>query len=140
VTYRLLYVSRAKEPDDARALRAILATSRRNNMRLGISGALCLVDGVYMQCLEGDMEALQRLYHVIARDARHQCAKLLSFEKIHKRNFDGWPLAWLPFNAEALELVDHFTSGQGNDLYHVNGEQASTLMLALSRAQDLLEA
>ena len=49
-------------PDD---LKGILAASQRNNQRVGITGALCLSSGIFLQQLEGDRTAVNTLYHRI---------------------------------------------------------------------------
>ncbi|WP_203128476.1 BLUF domain-containing protein, partial [Escherichia coli] len=50
----------------------IIRASQRNNAQVGVTGALLLVDGVFLQCLEGSVASVNALYHRIALDRRHQ--------------------------------------------------------------------
>ncbi|MEP7187723.1 MAG: BLUF domain-containing protein, partial [Roseiflexaceae bacterium] len=60
--YYLSYASVAVTPFTSAALQALLLTSRRNNMQLGITGMLLYKDGEFMQVLEGEQAAVQALY------------------------------------------------------------------------------
>ena len=74
--YRLIYVSRSvtRFPPD---IKAILASSRKNNAEFGITGALCFLDGVYCQYLEGEKISLENLYQILLADPRHESLKLI---------------------------------------------------------------
>jgi hypothetical protein len=89
---RLLYASRAAFPGSQDAVDAILATSRARNPALGITGVLCHGGGVFVQALEGGREAVNALYHRIARDERHQEVTLLHYAEISERHFAGWTM------------------------------------------------
>ncbi len=56
----LVYVSSAVRPFSRVDLDDLLATSRANNARVGITGMLLYKDGNFMQVLEGDEEAVRR--------------------------------------------------------------------------------
>jgi len=58
---RLIYVSKALQrlPLD---LKEILAVSMTNNAQKGITGALCVLNGVYLQYLEGEAIARRRCW------------------------------------------------------------------------------
>ncbi|EKZ99858.1 BLUF domain-containing protein [Cupriavidus metallidurans] len=89
---RLLYASRARQPLDADVLDAILDTSLEQNLRHGITGVLCHSNTVFLQALEGDREAVSRLFLNIGRDDRHHHVVLLSYEEIAERAFAGWSM------------------------------------------------
>jgi hypothetical protein len=46
----------------AKDLKDILKDSRRNNSKLGITGGLCLSNGIFLQCLEGERLVVNSLY------------------------------------------------------------------------------
>jgi hypothetical protein len=89
---RLIYCSRAVPAVDTEELQAIVRTSRAHNQRQGITGVLCLVDGHFIQVLEGGRAAVNRLYNRIVTDGRHADATLLAYETITERRFAGWAM------------------------------------------------
>ena len=89
---RLLYASRACQPADPALVDAIVATSVANNPQHGITGVLCHSNTVFLQALEGDLEAVSRLFLNIGRDDRHHHVVLLSYEEIAERAFAGWSM------------------------------------------------
>jgi hypothetical protein len=89
---RLLYASRAAGPLTAKLLDDILAQSRRNNPKLGVTGLLCVSDDVFIQVLEGGRDEVCDLYNAIVRDARHAQVRLLSYEEIDQRSFGAWTM------------------------------------------------
>ena len=92
---QLTYASRTSKtlvPDD---LKAILVASQRNNTRVGITGALCLTNGIFLQQLEGDRTAVSLLYHRILSDPRHRDPAILDFAEIVSRKFTKWSMGSL---------------------------------------------
>ena len=92
---QLTYASRTSRtlgPDD---LKAILAASQRNNQRVGVTGALCLTNGIFLQQLEGDRTAVSLLYHRILLDPRHRDPAILDFSEIVSRKFTQWSMGSL---------------------------------------------
>ena len=92
---QLTYASRTSktlEPDD---LKSIMAASQRNNVRVGITGALCLSNGIFLQQLEGDVIAVNALYHRILLDPRHRDPAILDFSEIAFRKFAQWSMGSL---------------------------------------------
>ncbi|MCH8179902.1 MAG: BLUF domain-containing protein [Proteobacteria bacterium] len=89
---RLLYASRAASPLGNEVIDDILTTSRRNNPAQGLTGLLCHSGDIFMQVLEGGRDAVNALYHRIARDPRHRDVILLHYEEITERRFAGWTM------------------------------------------------
>ena len=90
---RLLYVSRAVGPQTTTVTASILAKAQVNNARRNISGVLCQGQGLYLQVLEGERSAVNRLYGQIAIDPRHRDVDLLVLEEITQRRFAQWSMA-----------------------------------------------
>ena len=63
---RLIYVSRMTEACDTKALQDILDASQKNNAERGICGVLCYDPLFFMQCLEGERDAVNEIYARIA--------------------------------------------------------------------------
>lgn len=89
---RCLYASRATGPVSAAVMDRILEQSRRNNVKLGITGLLCVSDNVYIQVLEGGRDEVCDLYNRIILDDRHTHVRLLNFGEISERHFGSWTM------------------------------------------------
>ena len=96
--YRVLYCSRNCIPGDpemaAETVRGILATSRRNNARDGITGGLLFSEGCFAQVLEGPLEAVQETFERIQCDERHGEVTVLETGPIEARDFPDWSMAF----------------------------------------------
>jgi hypothetical protein len=101
---RLIYASRAGGVLTPADVKDIVRTSARNNQRLGVTGALMLSGGVFLQCLEGDHLAVNTLYHSILLDARHREPAILDFREIDARLYAGWTMGLVP-TTEANERL-----------------------------------
>ena len=77
VQVRLLYVSRTTGPQTTTVTRAILEKAQAHNQTQGITGVLCQGQGFFIQILEGERSAINRLYLRIAADSRHKDVVLL---------------------------------------------------------------
>jgi hypothetical protein len=94
VIYSLVYVSSATALFLESELNDILATSRENNARSGISGMLLYKDGNLMQVLEGDESAVRVLYAKITADDRHHGHMVLWDGYASGRQFSDWSMAF----------------------------------------------
>ena len=96
--YRVVYCSRNLLPDAAGSLAAqmqdILGTSRRNNARDGISGALMFSGGCFVQALEGPQDAVETTFERIQCDERHTEITVLAAGPIAERDFADWSMAF----------------------------------------------
>lgn len=92
---QLTYASRTARPLGPADIKDILATSHRNNARAGITGVLCLNNGIFLQQLEGDRAAVNALYHRLLKDTRHQDSAVLDFGEIAHRRFTNWSMGLL---------------------------------------------
>ncbi|MDB5572274.1 MAG: blue light sensor protein [Hyphomicrobiales bacterium] len=87
-----LYASRPTAPLAAPLIDTILQKSRKNNVAVGITGALCFTEDVFIQVLEGGRDAVCDLYNTIAQDDRHHHVRLLVYGEISERRFGGWTM------------------------------------------------
>jgi Sensors of blue-light using FAD len=92
---QLTYASRTSKTLAPGDLSAILVASKRNNTRAGVTGALCLTNGIFLQQLEGDRTAVSLLYHRILLDPRHRDPAILDFSEIASRKFTQWSMGSL---------------------------------------------
>jgi Sensors of blue-light using FAD len=92
---RTLYVSRAVGPQTTAVTGSILSAAQAYNQLNGISGVLCQGQGLYLQVLEGERSAVNRLYTRIIQDPRHTDVQLLHLEEITERRFAKWSMAFV---------------------------------------------
>ena len=92
---QLTYASRTSSIFTNDDLASILKSSQRNNARVGVTGALCLANGIFLQQLEGERAEVNRLYHRILADPRHQEPAVLDFAEITSRRFTSWDMGSL---------------------------------------------
>ena len=87
---QLIYISSAVgKPDHG----DILAVSRRNNRRDGVTGLLYADGFRFLQALEGPEDRVEAAYERIKADKRHRAAVILSRRTIEAREFGEWEMA-----------------------------------------------
>jgi hypothetical protein len=128
---RLLYVSRAVDPSDQKAVEGILSAARAHNASLGITGILCYGDGVYMQCIEGGRSAVNKLYAQIVADSRHHDVVLLRYEEITERSFSGWTMGMVNLNRVNMSIMLKYSETPTFDPYAVSGEASQAMLQEL---------
>ena len=98
--YRVLYCSRqcltGTDEEVDQQIEHILAVSRRNNARDGVTGALLYNRGCFAQVLEGPLAAIERVFERIGRDERHSDVTVVSFEPVERYEFAEWSMAFDP--------------------------------------------
>ena len=77
----------------AAELSSILAVSRANNKRDGVTGALLYSDGCCAQVLEGELDTVQQTFERIQNDMRHGAAVVLEARPVESRMFGLWDMA-----------------------------------------------
>ncbi len=97
---RLLYVSRAVGPQTTTVTASILLTARRHNRANGITGVLCNGQGLYLQVLEGERNAVNALYAHIVADPRHTDVVLLHLAETTQRRYPDWSMAHVSLAAD----------------------------------------
>lgn len=90
---RLIYISKAVDPQTDSLTDSILSQARAWNTQNEITGVLCEGQGVYLQALEGESGKVTRLYARIFADPRHTDLELLHCESITERRYGEWSMA-----------------------------------------------
>jgi hypothetical protein len=102
---QLVYASRLASGTSGTAISSIVEVSRRNNARVGISGALCFNTEHFLQCLEGERTAVNATYARILADPRHGDAVILRYAEIVARDFPDWMMGYVPSTVLRGETV-----------------------------------
>ncbi len=96
--YRVSYCSRnlltGSPASVASEIERILARSRANNARDGVTGGLLFTDGCFAQILEGTTEAVEAAFERIQCDERHAGVTVLETGPITARAFPDWSMAF----------------------------------------------
>jgi len=107
--HRVLYCSRNVIPGATEAVaadvREILAVSRVNNARDGVTGGLLFSEGCFAQVLEGPQDAVEAAFERIQCDARHSEVVVLQNGPIPKRDFPDWSMAFAGADAVSSPLA-----------------------------------
>ena len=99
----LVYVStRTPKCTDAEILK-ILASCKKNNSDIGITGVLLYSQTNFVQYIEGEYKTLFALYDKIKTDNRHKNAVLISGAPISERSFPSWQMGSKTFDLGSVE-------------------------------------
>ena len=90
---RLIYVSKAVDPQTRTLTDSILQKAHAWNTQNDITGVLCEGQGVFLQALEGERGQVTRLYARIFADPRHKDLELIHCESITERRYGQWSMA-----------------------------------------------
>ena len=129
---RIVYVSRALSPTHLE-IKNIFLAAKKNNPVSGVTGALCSLDGIYLQYLEGEAFVVGTLYDKIRVDSRHKDARLLVHDQVPKRTYPKWPMALLTWNDEMKAIFNSFNPDSVLDAYATNPASVISLLQTWSR-------
>jgi hypothetical protein len=116
--YRLIYRSHSciVEPGRREALGELFTAARSHNKQAGISGALLVLDDIFVQTLEGDEQEVQSLLDRIRADRRHDGLEVLETTLANGRVFARWSMAKVAPEGDEPDI---------NLIAHVNGIAAA---------------
>jgi hypothetical protein len=135
---RLLYVSRAVDPDSSRAIESILSAARQHNLQNGITGILCYGGGIFVQAIEGGRSAVNDLYNHIIKDPRHKDVELLHYEEITERRFGGWTMGQVNLSKLNTSIVLKYSEKPEFDPYNVSGRVSLALLEELMATASII--
>ena len=135
---RLLYVSRAVDPDSSRAIESILSAARQHNLQNGITGILCYGGGIFVQAIEGGRSAVNDLYNHIIKDPRHKDVELLHYEEITERRFGGWTMGQVDVSRVKTNILLKYSERAELDPYSVSGKVSMALLEELMATASII--
>lgn len=138
--YRLVYYSRnhvSETPETfAAEVADILAKSRVNNARDGITGALMFNAGCFAQVLEGPLDAIEATFERIQQDERHGDVSLLSLDPQDERSFPNWAMGFIGLSAEHADRFAAVGTSSGFDPSRLNGSELHMLLRDLALEEE----
>ncbi|MDB5590914.1 BLUF domain-containing protein [Enterovirga sp.] len=134
--HRLVYYSRNKVAGEPGALEAaingILAKSRANNAKAGVTGALMFNSGCFAQVLEGPREAVEEVFERIQQDERHGDVSLLAFGPAEARSFENWSMGFVGASVEDAARYGSLGPESGFDPSRLTGEALFEILHGLA--------
>lgn len=104
---RFVYLSKnlieGDEADRNAEVAKILASSRANNRRDGVTGALLFNACYFAQVLEGPRPAVEATFQRIELDPRHGHIAVLGNKEVQERVFGDWSMAYVDPHPERTE-------------------------------------
>lgn len=91
----LVYCSTIGECETEQDFAGILEASHKNNPALGITGILFFSNRYFVQCLEGHVFPVNKLYQRICQDHRNRDSVVLHYDTIDKRRFGAWDMGYV---------------------------------------------
>lgn len=138
--YRLVYTSRnllgGRDDEQAAVVAEILATSKRNNARVGVTGALLFNAGSFAQVLEGPRGAVEGTFERIQRDPRHSDVSVLQCEPVAARGFPNWSMAFIGQSARGRALWGEIARRTDFNLGRIEGEQLFATLMAIVKEEE----
>jgi len=124
--HRLVYYSRNRvtRSDDelSDAIGSILTASRRNNPKVGVTGALMFNCGCFAQVLEGPRGAIEDVFERIQQDDRHGDVSLLAFDPVANRAFENWSMGFVGASVADSARYGSLVQESGFDPASMTGE------------------
>ncbi len=132
--HRLVYYSRNRKAASSEEMKAtieqILAASRRNNVRVDVTGALMFNAGCFAQVLEGPKASVENTFERIQQDERHGDVSILSFGPVPGRAFDRWSMG---FVGESVQDAQRYGTVAGESGYDPSRMTSDALFETLHR-------
>ena len=129
---RCLYASRAAKPIGDHVLDTILAQSRRNNPKHGITGMLCFANDIFVQVIEGGRGEVSRLLCTIVRDERNVDVEILMHEEILERRFGNWTMGQVNMASMNPALLLKYSDKAELNPFKCTGKATMSLLLEIA--------
>lgn len=137
---RLVYYSRNHVAGDSNTFAAevndILAKSRINNARDGITGALMFNAGCFSQVLEGPQSAVEAAFERIQQDERHGEVSLLSLDRIEVRSFPNWAMGFVGLSDKNATRFASVGTSSGFDPSRLSGDDLHRILRDLTLEEE----
>jgi hypothetical protein len=95
----------------------LLFNAREKNKRLAITGVLLLIQGKFIQYIEGYEEDIDNVYRSIEVDPRHNDLLLLDSGYIDKRQYKNWTMAYRKVNNSEIKNILGYSELNLDDLF-----------------------
>jgi hypothetical protein len=101
---QIVYVSVRKPICTEGEIQKILASCKKNNGKVDITGVLLYSETQFIQYLEGAYNEIISLYDKIKLDDRHKNVSLIASAPIKARTFPSWQMGAKKFDTQSIEF------------------------------------
>jgi len=102
------YMSNQSQVLTNQDIESLLFQIREKNKRLAITGILLLIQGKFVQYIEGKSTEIDEVYDSIKKDSRHNELILLDSGKLESRQFNDWSMAYKKVgDQEIKDILGH---------------------------------
>jgi hypothetical protein len=133
--YRLVYASKnllqGTEHDIATEIHQILEVSQRNNLKVGVTGALMFNAGSFAQVLEGPRDGVEATFERIQRDLRHSDVTVLQCVPVESLGFANWSMAFVGQSSRGRTQFSSLAAESGFDLSRMSGDSVFAMLHGL---------
>ncbi len=139
--YHLVYISYASRALREADLLDILNTSRINNKKAGITGMLVYLRERFIQVLEGDYEAVNRIYKDIKDDTRHHKVTTVLEGNTEHRIFKDWSMGFKKLDGQQFEELSGYRDPEDffNSTHVTDESPAVMIFLSLFYKKNLTD-
>lgn len=131
IVYRSAPVFTGSVADYLAEIDRILATARRRNAEVSVTGAMLFNEDWFVQLLEGEEADVRATFERIAVDPRHEEVQILFDSATAERRFPEWSMA---FVGDAAAIRKRFAdSPLAKPDVTMRGEEVVDFMVALAR-------
>lgn len=102
---KLIYSSHVSDVMKPGDIQKILEAARRRNAENSITGILCHGNHRFIQCVEGERDAVNELYGRLIKDPRHENLILLDYRPIYWRSFRDWSMGFVTLRDADIQGV-----------------------------------
>jgi hypothetical protein len=99
----LVYVSNRTPNCTQEEIENILASCKKNNPPLMVTGVLLYSETKFIQLVEGDAKVIMPLYDKIKKDPRHSSPIMISYGPIKEKSFPSWHMATKNISKNAVD-------------------------------------
>jgi hypothetical protein len=136
--YYLVYVSSAASPFTPAELADLQTRCMARNTMAGITGMLLYKDGNFMQVLEGEEEAVRRVYARIGHDPRHRGLLTLLQGSQDERQFPDWTMGFRDLDSADVRVEPGYSEFLNTPLtgaeFKANPARSQKLLLTFKRS------
>ena len=126
---QLIYISHAIKKMSPQELNRILMDARPANEAKHITGMLLYRDGLFIQVLEGDEQAIEQLLVNLKKDTRHRDVHVVSKQVVKHREFSDWSMGF--------KNISH--DMEGSNYFMESAKEPMDNTIAPSAARKMLE-
>lgn len=120
----LAYVSVRKSTCTDLEIEKILASCKKNNPPLQITGVLLYSENKFIQYVEGESGDLMTLYDKIKKDPRHEKVVMISYSPIANKIFPSWHMGNRKITSNEIDFMTEINTSDKSVFKKImDGEQ-----------------